>query len=214
MSKTPEMIRNEKAGASVVKALESRHFEAYYCATKEEAKEKALSLIPDGDVISWGGCMTAAQIGLMDEIKSGKYKVIDRDKGKDRAESLQLMRQALLADTFITGANGISEDGQIVNIDGNGNRVAATIFGPTNVIIVAGMNKVAKTVEDAMARARSIAAPINCQRFETKKTPCLTTGTCADCKSPDSICNYFSTIRLCSPAKKIKVILIGENLGF
>ncbi|MDD3337690.1 MAG: lactate utilization protein [Lachnospiraceae bacterium] len=214
MSKTPEMIRNEKAGACLVKALEGRCFEAYYCETKEEAKEKALSLIPEGDVISWGGCGTAEEIGLMDEIQSGKYKVIDRATGKDRAESLQLMRQGLLADTYIAGTNAISEDGQLVNIDGTGNRVAAMTFGPSNIIVVAGMNKVAKNVEDALTRARSIAAPINCQRFPDKKTPCVKTGLCGDCNSPDCICNYISTIRRCSPPKKIKVILIGEKLGF
>jgi L-lactate utilization protein LutB len=212
MAGKPVTDRNEKAGKKVVAALKARYFDAYYCATGEEAKKKALSLIKKTDVISWGGCMTAEEIGLMDVIRE-KYKTIDRDKAKSREERLDLMRQAFFADVFISGTNAITEDGQLINIDGNGNRVAAMTFGPKSVIIVASMKKVMPTVMDAMARARAVAATTNAQRFEIK-TPCKMTGICADCNSPDSICNYFERIRRCNPPKKIKVILIGEDFGY
>ena len=118
-----------------------------------------------------------------------------------------------MCDTYLTGANAISEDGEIVNVDGNGNRVAAMTFGPKSVIVACGMNKVVKTAEDATSRARNTAAPVNAQRFDIR-TPCKTTGSCADCKSTDSICSYIVRTRLCKPAGRIKVVLVGEALGF
>lgn len=205
--------RNHKLGPSIVNALRSRHFEPYYCENRREAIQLAISLIPDHHVVAWGGSATLTEIGLLDIVRS-KFKVIDRDTGKDKEEKTQLMRQALLSDTFLLSANAITEDGQIVTIDGTGNRVAATIFGPTNVIFIIGMNKVCKTLEDAWSRVRNYAAPINAQRFETLTTPCSVNGTCADCKSDDSICAYIVTTRLSKPARKIKVILVNESLGF
>lgn len=205
--------RNHKLGALIVKALETRKFEAYFCENKEDAVQLALSLIPVNHTVSWGGSATLSELGLLDIVKK-QFQVIDRDLGKDKAEKTELMRQALLADTYLTSANAISEDGQIVNIDGTGNRVAATIFGPTNVIFLMGMNKVCKTVEDAWSRARNYAAPVNAQRFEDLGTPCSLNGTCSDCKSENCICAYMVTTRFSKPAKKIKVILINENLGF
>lgn len=207
------MLRSSKLGPVIVKAMKSRHFEAYYCDDKEKALQLALSLIPPDHTVSWGGSATIAKIGLIQQVKE-KYKVIDRDSAETKEQKDNLMRQALLADTYLTGANAISEDGQLVNVDGIGNRVAAMIYGPRNVIVVAGMNKVEKTVEDALVRARTIAAPINAQRFPGLETPCLITGSCGNCKSTDSICSYISIIRLCRPAGKIKVILVGDELGY
>lgn len=212
MEQTPRQIRNEKLGKKVVKAMESRYFEAYYCGTKEEALQKALSLIPAGSVVSWGGTVTASQIGLMEALHSGSYRLIDRDAVPPE-ERQKLMRQALLSDYFISGANAISEAGEIVNIDGNGNRVAAIVYGPEHVIIVAGMNKVVKTLDGAMERARTVAAPINKQRFGGT-TPCIKTGSCEDCRAEDCICCQVLVTRVCRPAGRIKVILIGEELGF
>ena len=133
-------LRNEKAGQKLVGALKKRHFDAYYCETKEDALKQALSLIPEGHTVSWGGSASAAEIGLIDAVKE-KYQVIDRDSASSPEERIQITRQTLLADTFITGTNAVSEDGQLVNIDGNGNRVAAMIYGPTNVIVICGINK-------------------------------------------------------------------------
>ena len=210
----PQDIFYEKRGAQLVKNLQSRHFEAYYCATKEDALAKALELIPEGASVGWGGTMTASAMGLQDAIRSGNYKALDRDACATMEEREQLQREIFFADAFITGANGLSLDGQMVNIDGTGNRVAPIIYGPQSVIVVAGMNKVEDTLADAMTRARTIAAPMNKQRFEALQTPCAVTGSCADCKSPQSICNQIVITRNCRPAGRIKFIIIGEDLGF
>lgn len=208
-----ERIRNEKLGASLIKALSLRHFDAYYCASCAEAAEKILSLIPQTDVVSWGGSVTMEALGVIDRVKKGGWRVIDRSTAQSQEEKIEIMRRALLCDTYLTGANAISEDGEIVNVDGNGNRVAAMTFGPKSVIVACGMNKAVKTAEDAISRARNTAAPVNAQRFDIR-TPCKTTGSCADCKSTDSICSYIVRTRLCKPAGRIKVVLIGEALGF
>ena len=211
--KTPMELRYDKLGPRVVKALENRRFNAWYFSEPEEAAEKMFSLIPKTDVVSWGGSLTIKGIGLTQMVNDRGYKVIDRDKAETTEQRMDLQRHALLCDTFLTGVNAISEDGQLVNIDAFGNRVAAMIFGPKQVIVVAGMNKVQKTLDAAIARARTVAAPANMQRFATCKTPCSETGACADCLSPDSICTFIVHTRLCKPAGRIKVILIGKDLG-
>ena len=203
----------DKRGALLVKNLKSRHFEAYYCSTKEAALEKALSLIPEGDSVGWGGSMTCQQVGLLDAVRAGNFRPIDRDTCKTPEEREDAMRKALVADTFLTSANAISLDGQMVNIDGNGNRVAAIVYGPKQVIVVAGMNKVEDTLEAAITRARTIAAPMNQQRFGLPN-PCSATGSCGDCKSETCICNHILVTRHCRPVGKIKFVLVGENLGF
>ena len=206
--------RNALLGPTAVKNLEKRGFTACYVDTAAEAKETALSFIKKDHVIAHGGCMSAEDCGLMDELRSGNYpNFLDRSKVSTPEEKLQLERKSFFADVYIGGANAISLDGQIVNIDGFGNRVAAMTYGPSSVIVIASTDKIAKTLDDAIARARMIAAPVNCGRFD-KKTPCAATGVCADCLSPDCICNYFQIIRHCMPHGKIKVILVGEKLGF
>ncbi len=202
----------DKRAQVLLKNLESRHFEAYYCKTKEAALEKALELIPAGSSVGWGGALSAQQIGLMAAVKAGDYTVIDRDAAANPAEKEKLMKQCLLTDVFITGANAISLDGQMVNIDGNGNRVAAIVYGPGSIVVIAGMNKVVDTLEDAVRRARTVAAPSNKQRFPLQ-TPCEVTGTCADCKSDGCICNQILITRNCKPAGRIKFVLVGEELG-
>lgn len=203
----------EKRGALMVKNLKSRHFDAYYCTNREEALAKALELIPEGVSVGWGGAQSAEEIGLLEAVRKGPYKAIDRDTAKSPEERVKIMKQALLADVFIAGANALSLDGQMVSVDGNGNRVAAIVYGPDSVIIIAGMNKVMATLEDAVQRARTIAAPMNKQRFNLD-TPCEITGACADCKSPGCICNQILITRNSKPAGRIKVILVGEELGF
>ena len=209
-----EMQKNyyEKRGQILVKNLRNRHFDAYYCSTKEEALEKALSLIPEGDSVGWGGTVTCQQIGLMDAVRAGRYHAIDRDACATMQEREECMRRALLADTFLTSANAISLDGQMVNIDGNGNRVAAIVYGPKQVIVVAGMNKVMDDLESAIHRARTVAAPMNQQRFGLPN-PCNVTGSCGDCKNETCICNHILVTRHCRPAGKIKFVLVGEDLG-
>ena len=211
--KTPMELRYDKLGPRVVKALQGRFFEAWYFPEPGEAVEKVFSLIPHGDVVSWGGSLTVADLNLTKIAAERGYRVIDRDKAANPAERVELMRQALLCDTYLVGTNAITEDGQLVNIDGGGNRVAAMTFGPKQVIVVAGMNKVVKTAEDAYVRAKFTVAPTNMQRFANLKSPCSETGACGDCVSQDSICTYIVRTRLCKPAGRIKVILIGKNLG-
>ena len=201
-----------KRGALLVKNLKNRHFDAYYCESKEEALEMALSLIPQGDTVGWGGTVTCQQIGLLDAVRNGNFRAIDRDACATMEEREEAMRKALLADTFLTSANAISLDGQMVNIDGNGNRVAAIVYGPKQVIVVAGMNKVEDSLDAAINRARTVAAPMNQQRFGLPN-PCGATGSCGDCKTETCICNHILITRHCRPVGKIKFILVGEDLG-
>lgn len=202
----------DKKGPKVAENFNKRGFEAYYCPTKEDALAKAISLIPEEHVVSWGGSVSINDIGLRLYVLEHR-QVIDRDTAKTPEERQELLRKALLCDTYIMGTNAATEDGQLYNIDGTGNRVAALIFGPKQVIVIVGMNKVDPTLETAISRARTVASPMNMQRF-SKKTPCAVTGMCADCLSPDSICNQMVRTRRCAPAGRIKVILVGENVGF
>lgn len=209
---TPKELYYEKRGKMLVKNLQSRHFDACYCATREEALKKALEWIPEGATVGWGGAMSAQQIGLMDALKKGPYAPMDRDSCATAEERAALMHKHLGADVYITGANGMSIDGQMVNIDGTGNRVAAIIYGPKTVLVIAGMNKVTDSLEDAVKRARTVAAPANQQRFGLEN-PCTVTGTCADCKSVSCICNQIVITRHCRPQGRIKFVLVGEDLG-
>ena len=213
MNIDPVSMRNEKIGKKVCEALNSRGFCACYCNTKQDALIKALSFIPEGKTVSWGGCKSVEEIGLIEAVKNGNYAVLDRDTAQTPEERQQIMKQALTCDVFLTGTNAITETGELVNIDGMGNRVAAMTYGPNSVIVIAGMNKMVSNVMDAANRARTTAAPINAQRFDIK-TPCKIDGACHDCNSPDSICSYIVRTRRCKPEGRIKVILVGESLGF
>lgn len=210
---TQRKMQYDKAGPKVAEALNKRHFEAYYCPDRAEALEKILELIPQDHVVSWGGAATVDELGVKEALRQRGQAVIDRETAKDAQERQQMLKQALTCDTFLMGSNAISADGQLVNIDGTGNRVAALCFGPTQVVVVVGMNKVAGDLDGAMRRAREVAAPMNAQRFPLK-TPCVANGLCGDCKGPDSICAQIVTTRLCKPAGRIKVVLVGEDLGF
>ena len=206
-------MRNEVLGNRVVKALESRNMEAYYVKTKEAALAKALELIPEGSSISWGGTMSAQEIGLTDALHKGNYDVYDREQVETREEKENIAQQALNCDFFIGSTNALSEDGVLVNVDGNANRVAAFAYGPKNVLLIVGMNKVVKTEADAMSRARNEAAPINAQRFGVN-TPCVKNGSCFNCKSPQCICCQILITRFSKVPKRTKIILVDENLGF
>lgn len=187
--------------------------EGFYAATKEEALEKALKLIEDGSSVAWGGSMSIGEIGLKDKLKAGNYTVYDRESCKDPTEKRKIELSTYDTDYFLTSTNAITEDGVMVNVDGMANRISAIAFGPRNVIMVVGMNKAVKSVEDAVSRARSEAAPINAQRFDID-TPCCKSGMCFDCKSPDTICCQILVTRFSKIPKRIKVILVNEDLGF
>ena len=207
-----EKMYYEKRGTVLVQNLRGRHFDAYYCDSKQDALAKALELIPETDLVSWGGAMSAQQIGLIDAIRGGTYRTIDRDACKTMEEREQAMKDALFCDTFIMGANAMSIDGQMVSVDGTGNRIGALVYGPKSVIVIVGMNKVADSLEEATRRARTVAAPKNKQRFGDG-TPCAVTGVCGDCKSEKCICNHIVVTRHCRPVGRIKFIIVGEDLG-
>lgn len=210
---SPIEIRNEKAAGKVIKNLARRNIEACYCPTTHEAVEKLLEMIPAGSSVTWGGSMSIRDIDIPAALaNAGKYKVYDRDKAPDRAAATEIYLKAFSCDYYLSSANAITEDGVIVNIDGTGNRVAAITFGPRNVIFVIGMNKLTQNVDAALARARSLAAPVNTARFDIQ-TPCKLDGVCHNCLSDDCICNYIHYLRH-SPKGKHKVILVGESLGY
>ena len=202
--------RNELLAQKVIKGLESRNMTGYYAATKEEALKKALELIPEGSSVSMGGAMSAHEIGLVEAVKKGNYNFIDRDAMEDKRAA---MLAAYDADYFLVSANAMTEDGVIVNIDGNANRVSAIAQGPKHVLFIVGMNKICDDVDGAMKRARNVAAPINAQRFGLS-TPCAKTGSCMNCKSPDTICCQFLITRFSRHKDRIHVILVNDNLGF
>ena len=205
--------RNALLAKTVVANLEKRHFEAYYCPTTAEALQKALELIPEGSSVGWGGSVTIREMGLTKAIHEKNYTVIDRDLAKSPEETFELQRKCLTADYFITSTNAMSEDGILVNIDGNGNRLAAICFGPKNVIVICGINKITQNLDAAISRARFTAAPINAGRFDIK-TPCKTSGKCHNCTSPDCICSEVLITRTSRPANRVKVIIVGEDCGF
>lgn len=208
-----EVIRNQKVAEKVIKGLESRNMEGFFVETKEAALEKTLELIAEGSSIGWGGSVSVEAIGLKEALEAGNYTTIDKSKATSPEEAEKIVRECFFADYYLTSTNAITEDGILVNIDGNSNRVAAISFGPKKVIMVVGMNKVVKAEADALSRARNIAAPINAQRFMLS-TPCKTTGSCMNCKSKDTICCQFLTTRFSRHTDRIKVILVNEVLGF
>ena len=202
--------RNELLAQQVIKGLESRNMSGYYAKDSHEACKIALGLIGEGSSVGMGGAMSAHEIGLVTAIKNGNYNFIDRDATEDKRAA---MLATYDADVFLSSTNAMTEDGILVNIDGNSNRVSAIAQGPKKVVFIVGMNKVCKDLDGAMKRARNVAAPTNAQRFGLS-TPCAKTGACMDCKSPDTICCQFLITRFSRHKDRIHVILVNENLGF
>ena len=205
--------RNELLAQKVIKGLESRNMTGYYAATKEEALKKALEIIPEGSSVTMGGAMSAHEIGLVEAIKKGNYNFIDRETATTAEEKREAMLKGYDADFFLASTNAMTDDGVLVNIDGNSNRVSMIAQGPKHVLFIVGMNKVCGDVDGAMKRARNVAAPINAQRFGLS-TPCSKTGACMNCKSPDTICCQFLITRFSRHKDRIHVILVNDNLGF
>ena len=202
--------RNALLAQKVIKGLASRNMTGYYAGSREAALRLALALVGEGASVTMGGAMSAHEIGLVDALKAGNYSFIDRDAYEDKRAA---MLAAYDADVFLSSVNALTEDGQLVNIDGNANRVSAICQGPKKVVFIVGMNKVCPDLDSAMKRARNVAAPINAQRFGLD-TPCCKTGSCMDCKSPDTICCQFLITRYSRHKDRIHVILVNDNLGF
>ena len=201
--------RNEILAETVIKGLKSRNMTGYYAKDKEEALKLALGLIAKGSSITMGGCMSAKEIGLVSALEEGDYHFIDRTKLEPR----EALLAAYDADIFLSSANALTDDGILVNIDGNANRVSCIAQGPKKVLFIVSMNKICSDLDSAMKRARNIAAPANAQRFDIK-TPCKLTGKCTDCKSQDTICCQFLITRYSRHTERIHVILVNEDLGF
>lgn len=201
--------RNEVLAQTVIKGLESRNMIGYYAADKGEALKLALEIIGEGSSVAMGGCQSAHDIALVDALQAGNYNYIDRSQMTPREGLLA----AYDADVFLSSANAMTNDGIIVNIDGNSNRVSCIAQGPKRVLFIVGMNKVCSDLDAAMKRARNVAAPANAQRFDVK-TPCKVTGKCSDCKSPDTLCCQFLITRFSRHEGRIHVILVNDTLGY
>ena len=202
--------RNELLAKKVIKGLESRNMSGYYAPDREAALKKALELIPEGSSVTMGGGVSVAEIGLVKALKEGNYNFIDRNEYEDKRAAMLL---AYDADVFLASANAVTEDGVLVNIDGNANRVSAMAYGPKKLVLIVGMNKVCDDVDGAMKRARSVAATTNAQRFGLS-TPCAKTGSCMNCKSPDTICCQFLITRFSRHTGRVHVILVNDSLGY
>ena len=204
----------ELQAKSLISAIEKRNMTAYYCENKEACLQKVLEILPEGCTIAWGGSESIKEAGIPDAVKeSGKYTVYDRAKYLSPRQVKEFNKLAFSSDYYFMSSNAITLDGMLMNIDGNGNRVANLIFGPEHVIVVVGMNKVVPTIEDAYDRIRNIASPPNTIRLR-KNTPCSKLGNCGDCYSDDCICNQIVITRRSREKERIIVLLVNDNLGF
>ncbi len=203
----------EKQAGRVVTALKKNNFEALYVSDSKAALEEVMKRIPDGATVGVGGSITLAQIGLFDALKKRKIQLIwPFQQAQTDEERLQLFRRSFSADVFLSSANAVTEDGKLFNVDASGNRVGATLIGPKKTIIVSGVNKIVKDLGAAEKRVREWVAPQNAKRLN-RKTPCVETGVCVDCSSPDRICNIYVTLAKRPARIEMVVILVGENLG-
>lgn len=209
----PKKTFYENQAKTIIKNMEKRNFEGYYVSTAAEAKQKVLSLMEPGSSVAWGGSMTMAELGVFEELAAGNYTLIDRMKAGTPKEARELYAKTVMADYYLMSTNAITLEGELINIDGNGNRLACLMQGPKNVIIAAGMNKVVPDVESGYLRVKNTASPPNCVRLN-RKTPCAVTGECGDCYSPDCICSHTVITRRCGIPGRIKIILVGEELGY
>ncbi|WP_432405451.1 lactate utilization protein [Wukongibacter sp. M2B1] len=194
--------------------LEKNNMDAYYVADSESLSEKIGELIDDGDTVSVGGSMTLFEAGVIDMLRSGKYNFLDRySPGLTKEDIKEIYRKSFSADAYFASSNALTEDGELYNVDGTGNRVASIIYGPDKVIVVVGVNKIVKNVDEAIERNKRWAAPANAKRLD-RKTPCASLGYCTNCDSPDRICNNYTLIRKQGQQGRIKVIIVGENFGY
>lgn len=211
--KSPKEMFYENQAASIIKKLQMRKMEGYYCATVDEAKAKMVELLGEGKKsVAYGGSMTLDDNGFKKVVEEAGHELIIRENYKTDEEVRELKAKQVNADAFLMSTNAITLDGELINIEGRGNRVSFMIYGPDSVIIVAGMNKVVATVEDGIRRVRNVATPPNCNRLGCK-TPCATTGRCGECFG-DSICCQFVVTRMSRVPNRIKVILVGQELGY
>ena len=211
---TPKQQAYEVTASTIIKNLAKRRMEGFYCPDSRSAVAKALELMPKGCSIAWGGSATVQQTGLMEAIRGGSYQIIDRDEAKTPEEKRVMFSRIVMADYFLMSANAITLDGQLMNIDGNGNRVSSGLYGHEKVYFIVGVNKVAPDYESALWRARNIAAPKNAQRLQ-RKTPCAAKGDrCYNCSSPERICAALVVYWKKPTSMDFEVVLVDEPLGY
>ncbi|MBN1648767.1 MAG: lactate utilization protein [Spirochaetales bacterium] len=201
------------AADSLTRAVKKRNMNCLYYETAEEAVRKIIRQLNEGATVSWGGSQTLEESGMLAALKKDRFIVYDRAQAQSPAEAEELYHKALTVDYYFLSTNAITRDGKLVNIDGRGNRLAALIYGPKHVFVIAGMNKICSDEASALARIRNYASPLNVQRLG-KKTPCAKTGFCEDCQSDDCICCQTVITRRSSVGGRITVVLIGETLGY
>lgn len=210
---TPKQINYENQAKTIIKALAKRNMTGHYYHTSKEATEFINSFIQEQSTVSWGGSMTLNEIGLLDQLQQRDLNLLDRAKATSGVEIGEIYRKAFSADYYLMSTNAITMDGKLINIDGNGNRVAALIFGPQQVLVIAGMNKIALNESAGIERVHNVASPANTVRLNCK-TPCSTNGQCYDCLVDDCICCQTVITRKSRHKNRIHVILIGEELGY
>lgn len=210
---TPKKQANQLLAKSIIQRLQVRGMEGFYCENKEDVVDMVKQLVPENSSVTWGGSETLKETGVIEELKAGNYDVIDRAQAKTPQEQRELYGKIVTSDYFFTSTNAITLDGELVNIDGTGNRVSCLIYGPQHVIVVTGMNKVSTNVEEAIHRVHNIASPPNTIRLN-KNTPCAKNGVCGNCLGDETICCQVVVTRRSRDKDRIKVILVGEELGY
>ncbi|WP_024615863.1 lactate utilization protein [Clostridium sp. Ade.TY] len=205
---------NEQKIARTVEAINKNNMNGYYVKGRDELIKLIEEIVSEDSLVSCGGSMTLFEAGVMEHLRSGRYKFLDRYKeGITREEVVNMFKESFFADAYFTSSNAVTENGELYNVDGNGNRVAAMLYGPEKVIVICGVNKIVKDVEEAIKRNRECAAPINAKRLN-KETPCSKVGYCMDCKSKDRICNEYTLIKRQNRKDRMHIIFLNENLGY
>ena len=205
---------NEKKISRTVQAINKNNMNGYYAKDREELIRIIEDIVSENSLVSCGGSMTLLETGVMEHLRSGRYKFLDRYKEDiTREEVVNMFKESFFADAYFTSSNAVTENGELYNVDGNGNRVAAMLYGPEKVIVICGVNKIVKNVEEAIKRNRECAAPINAKRLN-KETPCSKVGYCMDCKSKDRICNEYTLIKRQNRKERMHIIFLNENLGY
>lgn len=213
MDKNMKWLKESRVNGTI-NSLKKNGMNGYLVNSHEELIEKINELTNDGDTVSCGGSMSLFETGVIDYLRSGKYNFLDRyEDGLSKDDLKKLYRNTFSADVYFTSTNAITEKGELYNVDGNGNRVAAMLYGPDKVIIIAGINKIVENIEEAIKRNERVSAPANCKRLN-RATPCVKVGHCMDCSSEDRICNEYTIIRRQGNKDRIHVIFLNEELGY
>ncbi|WP_160669639.1 lactate utilization protein [Clostridium sp. C8-1-8] len=205
---------NEKKIERTIEALSKNNINGYYIQSRDELLEKIKELVSEGATVSCGGSATLTELGLLEHLRSGRYNFLDRAvKVITEEEKKEIHRKTFSADAFFTSTNALTEDGQLFNVDGGGNRVAAMLFGPDKVLVICGVNKIVKNIEEAIERNKRVSAPINAKRLN-RNTPCAKVGYCMDCSSNDRICNEYTVIKRQGDKTRMHVLILNESLGY